>query len=93
MNMIAVMFARIGYSGGGPIGIYGYVILSAAGVAGILAIVNRKKLAEMRKADELKRAKPKETGTPWKCPKCGEEVDPEFGKCWKCGTENKDRVL
>ena len=23
----------------------------------------------------------------WKCPKCGEEVEEQFGECWNCGTE------
>ena len=23
----------------------------------------------------------------WKCPKCGEELEPQFTECWKCGTE------
>ncbi|MCK6552690.1 DUF2007 domain-containing protein [Myxococcota bacterium] len=23
---------------------------------------------------------------PWRCAKCGEEVEPELGECWSCGT-------
>src|SRR3954467_7012466 len=23
---------------------------------------------------------------PWKCPKCGEMIDPQFTACWNCGT-------
>jgi hypothetical protein len=25
-------------------------------------------------------------GNPWKCSKCGEEVDPELTSCWNCDT-------
>ena len=25
-------------------------------------------------------------GGPWKCPKCGEMIDPQFTACWNCGT-------
>jgi hypothetical protein len=25
------------------------------------------------------------TGTPWKCPACGESIEPQFTECWKCG--------
>ena len=23
----------------------------------------------------------------WRCPKCGEELEGHFDRCWKCGTE------
>jgi len=23
----------------------------------------------------------------WRCPKCGEELEGQFDRCWKCGTE------
>ena len=26
------------------------------------------------------------TGTPWTCSRCGEQLDGQFNKCWKCGT-------
>jgi predicted RNA-binding Zn-ribbon protein involved in translation (DUF1610 family) len=26
-----------------------------------------------------------ESGTRWKCPKCGEEVEIQFEECWRCG--------
>ncbi len=26
---------------------------------------------------------------PWTCPKCGEQIEPQFTECWNCGT-NKD---
>jgi hypothetical protein len=25
-------------------------------------------------------------GEPWKCPKCGEMIEPQFTACWNCGT-------
>ncbi len=30
--------------------------------------------------------KPSATGTPWVCPRCGEKLENQFSKCWKCGT-------
>ncbi|MCS7032954.1 MAG: DUF2007 domain-containing protein [Phycisphaerae bacterium] len=24
-------------------------------------------------------------GATWKCPTCGEEIDPQFTECWQCG--------
>ncbi len=26
-----------------------------------------------------------EGAAPWKCPNCGEEVEPQFAVCWNCG--------
>ena len=26
-------------------------------------------------------------GAPWRCAECGEESEPQFGTCWKCGVE------
>ena len=23
-------------------------------------------------------------GTPWRCPDCGEEIEPQFTDCWRC---------
>lgn len=28
-------------------------------------------------------------GVIWVCERCGEEHEPEFGSCWKCGTPKK----
>lgn len=28
-----------------------------------------------------------ETGTGWRCPKCGAELEPQFTACWACGAE------
>lgn len=27
---------------------------------------------------------------PWKCPRCGEEHEPQFTECWNCGTSRPD---
>lgn len=27
---------------------------------------------------------------PWRCRRCGEEVDGVFARCWNCGAEQKD---
>ncbi len=24
-------------------------------------------------------------GSPWKCPSCGEQLEPQFTSCWNCG--------
>ncbi|MGH7940024.1 MAG: DUF2007 domain-containing protein [Limisphaerales bacterium] len=29
---------------------------------------------------------PRPHGSPWTCPKCGEQSEPQFTSCWKCGT-------
>ena len=26
-------------------------------------------------------------GEPWRCPACGEWIEPEFGACWRCAGE------
>jgi hypothetical protein len=28
-------------------------------------------------------------GRMWRCPKCGETLDPQFTTCWQCGTDRK----
>jgi hypothetical protein len=28
------------------------------------------------------------TGVPWVCPQCGEELEPQFTTCWRCGAAN-----
>jgi predicted RNA-binding Zn-ribbon protein involved in translation (DUF1610 family) len=70
----------------GPVGILIYAVLGAFVVAGIIWFFNRKELAEINKT---KNERPKFTGSMWKCPVCGEQVDLEIGRCWKCGTEKK----
>jgi len=34
---------------------------------------------------------PKET-LPWACPECGEQHEPQFHACWKCGTAQPQRA-
>lgn len=29
-------------------------------------------------------------GTAWRCPRCGERLEPQFEVCWRCGTERPD---
>lgn len=31
----------------------------------------------------------KQEGEKWKCPKCGELLEPQFEICWNCGYEKK----
>lgn len=35
----------------------------------------------------LARAAAAATGTPWTCNNCGEQLEPQFTQCWRCGTE------
>lgn len=32
--------------------------------------------------------KESQEGTAWRCLRCGEIVDAQFGKCWKCGADH-----
>jgi hypothetical protein len=89
LNFAAMLAGRYGpqpYPG--PI-IVGLFIVVAV-VACISAIVNRKKLDEIKKEAQEKNEPPKPVGDPWKCPKCGEELEPQFESCWKCGAARKD---
>ena len=29
-------------------------------------------------------------GAPWKCARCGEVLEPQFGQCWNCGAARSD---
>jgi hypothetical protein len=31
--------------------------------------------------------RPANTGDPWSCPRCGEQVEPQFSVCWCCGAD------
>lgn len=31
------------------------------------------------------------TETPWKCAKCGEQSEEQFGACWRCGSPRLER--
>ena len=35
----------------------------------------------------LARAATLPTGTSWNCAACGEEMEPQFTQCWRCGME------
>jgi hypothetical protein len=28
-------------------------------------------------------------GTVWRCPRCGEALEPQFTECWQCGTPRR----
>ena len=43
---------------------------------------------EVRNRDKLDNAmedQPVAASSSWKCPRCGEVVEGQFGACWKCG--------
>lgn len=42
---------------------------------------------EARAREILQQLRQPVTGTPWRCAECGEESEPQFGTCWKCGAE------
>jgi hypothetical protein len=39
---------------------------------------------EARAKEVLQQLRQPVSGTPWRCA-CGEESEPQFGNCWKCG--------
>jgi hypothetical protein len=42
-------------------------------------------LDETRANEVLQQLRRPVTGAPWRCTECGEESEPQFGTCWKCG--------
>ena len=47
---------------------------------------------EARRLIELYRSpRPGVRGSVWKCGKCGETHEPEFGNCWNCGADRPRR--
>jgi len=42
---------------------------------------------EARAIEVLRQLRQPVTGTPWRCTGCGEESEPQFGICWKCGMD------
>jgi hypothetical protein len=36
---------------------------------------------------EPRSAKPMSAGVAWLCPKCGQDIEPQFTACWACGAE------
>ena len=57
---------------------------------GALYVLSERDVARARTvvARFLKGAQTSEAAlaAPWKCPSCGEIVEPQFLACWKCGT-------
>jgi hypothetical protein len=39
--------------------------------------------------DDFARGPAEPTGPSWHCPRCGEQVEPEFDVCWQCGQDRK----
>ena len=35
----------------------------------------------------LRRASSTDAGPSWRCARCGEELEPQFTSCWRCGAE------
>ena len=33
---------------------------------------------------------PVNTGGPWQCPNCGEEIEAQYTDCWQCGTSRPE---
>jgi len=89
-----LLAARIGVGDPGPgLGVNpGPIVIWTVAIVGIgcivAGIVNRKKLEEIDREEKSKKA-PKPHGAPWKCPKCGEMLESQFGACWKCGALRK----
>lgn len=36
----------------------------------------------------LQNAEAAPTGAPWTCTQCGEQLEPQFSTCWRCGAAN-----
>jgi len=66
------------------------VFVAVVIVVVISLAVNRKKLDKIDNEAKGKNEAPKIVGGPWKCPKCGEMLEPQFNTCWKCGTAQKN---
>lgn len=43
-------------------------------------------LDEARARELLRELSEPATGPNWRCANCGEELGPQFGACWACGT-------
>ena len=42
-------------------------------------------------AEHDRRERPSDSvGAPWRCPSCGEELEPQFTDCWRCGTARQN---
>ena len=38
---------------------------------------------------EYLEGEPQHDGKDWKCPRCGETIEPQFTQCWNCGRERR----
>ena len=73
-------------------------VVQGGGLAGILGAIPASEgslpSVWVKDEDEDRAAKvlaefqhpPKSQSVSWKCPKCGEMIDPQFTACWNCGT-------
>jgi len=41
---------------------------------------------DAQRAERLLREGVKVSGAPWTCPACGEQLEPQFTQCWRCGS-------
>lgn len=41
--------------------------------------------ADAARAEQLLREGVTAQGEPWTCPNCGEQLEPQFTQCWRCG--------
>ncbi|HVC01331.1 MAG TPA: DUF2007 domain-containing protein [Steroidobacteraceae bacterium] len=66
-----------------------------AGAAGELPMFETWPQVVVEDADEaralgvLERASRPAAGAPWICDRCGEQLEPQFTSCWRCGAEAK----
>jgi hypothetical protein len=37
--------------------------------------------------------RPTPSATPWRCPRCGEDNEPQFAACWSCGADSQREGL
>ena len=98
MKILAIMLAWGRYGpqpdpGPGRLGMVCFFV-GVFAIIGIWWFANRKKFRkefDQMNEDSVKQNEPpKGDGKPWKCAKCGEILESQFRRCWKCGTERKD---
>ena len=41
---------------------------------------------DAQRAERLLREGVEVSGAPWTCPACGEQLEPQFTQCWRCGS-------
>jgi hypothetical protein len=50
-----------------------------------LWVIDDARYAEAREVVEKSRSPVRPVSKPWRCRKCGTEVEGQFGECWNCG--------